>query len=100
MPRLGHVRKPFERKEAGIVRVLIADDDQAVQGFDSRALALKVCKDYPETVIPMMTSFAAELQCAHNLYELIHEVVAKPFSRKQICDVAEEALPFRGRKLH
>ena len=71
MPPVGHVRKPFERKETGIVRVLIAADDQAVQEFDSRALALKVSKDYTETVILMMTSFAAE-----------------------------EALSFRGRKLH
>jgi len=47
----------------------------------------------------MMTSFTAELQCGHNLDELIHEVNAKPFSRKQICDAAEEALSFRGRKL-
>lgn len=68
--------------------------------FDSRALALKASKDYPETVTVMMTSFAAELQCAHNLDELIHKVIAKPFSRKQICDAAEEALSFRGRKLH
>jgi hypothetical protein len=48
----------------------------------------------------MMTSFEAELQCAYNLDELIHEVIAKPFGRKQICDAAEEARSFRGRKFH
>ena len=74
--------------------------DIVMPGMDGIALALKVSKDYPETAILMMTGFAAERQRAHNLDELIHEVIAKPFSLKQICDAAEEALSFRGRKLH
>jgi len=74
--------------------------DIVMPGMDGIALALKVSKDYPETAILMMTGFAAERQRAHNLDELIHEVIAKPFSLKQICDAAEEALSFRSRKLH
>ncbi len=74
--------------------------DIVMPGMDGIALALKVSKDYPETAILMMTGFAAERQRAHNLDELIHEVIAKPFSLKQICDAAEDALSVRGRKLH
>ena len=71
--------------------------DIVMPGMDGIALALKVSKDYPRTAILMMTGFAAERQRAHNLEELIHEVVPKPFSLKQICDAAEGALADRQR---
>lgn len=74
--------------------------DIVMPGLDGIELALKVAKDYPRTAILMMTGFAAERQRAHNLDELIHEVVAKPFSLKQICDAAEDALSVRERRLH
>ncbi len=74
--------------------------DIVMPGMDGIALALKVSKDYPETAILMMTGYAAERQRAHNLDELIHEVVPKPFSLKQICDAAEDALSVRSRSLH
>jgi len=71
--------------------------DIVMPGMDGIALVLKVSKDYPRTAILMMTGFAAERQRAHNLEELIHEVVPKPFSLKQICDAAEGALADRQR---
>ena len=74
--------------------------DIVMPGLDGIALALKVAKDYPQTAILMMTGFAAERQRAHNLDELIHEVVPKPFSLKQICDAAEGALSERERRVH
>lgn len=74
--------------------------DIVMPGMDGIALALKVSKDYPQTAILMMTGFAAERQRAHNLDELIHEVVPKPFSLKQICDAAEGALSERAQRLH
>lgn len=74
--------------------------DIVMPGMDGIALALKVSKDFPDTAILMMTGFAAERQRAHNLEELIHEVVAKPFSLKQICDAADDALVERSRQLH
>jgi hypothetical protein len=40
----------------------------------------------------MMSGYSAERQRAHNLDSLIHKVVPKPFSLKEICDAAEGAL--------
>lgn len=74
--------------------------DIVMPGMDGIALALKVSKDFPETAILMMTGYSAERQRAHNLDELIHEVIAKPFSLKQICDAAEDALSVRHHQLH
>ncbi|MBO6782703.1 MAG: response regulator [Alphaproteobacteria bacterium] len=74
--------------------------DIVMPGMDGIALALKVSKEFPKTAILMMTGYSAERQRAHNLDELIHEVIAKPFSLKQICDAAEDALSVRQRKLH
>ncbi|MHA1568795.1 MAG: response regulator [Alphaproteobacteria bacterium] len=69
--------------------------DIVMPGLDGIALALKVAKELPDMAILMMTGFAAERQRAHNLDALIHEVVAKPFSLKQICKAAAEALAMR-----
>lgn len=66
--------------------------DIVMPGLDGIALALKVAKDHPQMAILMMTGFAAERQRAHNLDVLIHKVVAKPFSLREICDAAEAAL--------
>jgi two-component system cell cycle response regulator CpdR len=74
--------------------------DIVMPGMDGIALALKVAKEHPKTAILMMTGYAAERQRAHNLEELIHEVIAKPFSLEQICDAAEDAMSHRGRRTH
>lgn len=115
-------------------RILIAEDDQAVREFVSRALrhdghdvmavsdgqqaldmlerekfdmvladivmpqldgialALKVSKDYPDLPILLMTGYAAERQRAHNLDALIHDVITKPFTLKEICVAVNVAL--------
>lgn len=70
--------------------------DIVMPGLDGIALALKIAKERPDMAILMMTGFAAERQRAHNLDALIHEVVAKPFSLKQICEAAAEALSTRA----
>jgi len=71
--------------------------DIVMPGMDGIALALKVAKEWPGMAILMMTGFAAERQRAHNLDSLIHKVVAKPFSLREICDAAEAALLAKAR---
>jgi two-component system cell cycle response regulator CpdR len=71
--------------------------DIVMPGLDGIALALKVAKERPDMAILMMTGFAAERQRAHNLDVLIHKVVAKPFSLREICDAAEAALRAKAR---
>ncbi|MEE8445507.1 MAG: response regulator [Alphaproteobacteria bacterium] len=66
--------------------------DIVMPGLDGIGLALKVTKDHPDVLILMMTGFAAERQRAHNLDALIHQVISKPFTLRQICDAASEAL--------
>lgn len=66
--------------------------DIVMPGLDGIGLALRVTRDQPDLPILLMTGFAAERQRAHNLDELICEVVTKPFSLKQICDVAEKVM--------
>ena len=70
--------------------------DIVMPGLDGIALALKVARDYPAMPVLMMTGYSAERQRAHNLEELICQVVVKPFSLKQICDAADEALTKAG----
>ena len=66
--------------------------DIVMPGLDGIALALKVSKDHPDLPILLMTGYAAERQRAHNLEELVHRVIAKPFSLKEICRLVDEAL--------
>ncbi|WP_169567062.1 response regulator [Sneathiella limimaris] len=60
--------------------------------MDGIALSLKVAKDFPNLRILLMTGYAAEKQRAYNLEDLIHDVVAKPFTLTEICEKVEEAL--------
>lgn len=66
--------------------------DIVMPGMDGIALALKVSKDQPELPILMMTGYAAERQRAHNLEALIHKVIAKPFTLRDICNAVAETL--------
>lgn len=59
---------------------------------DGIALSLKAARDNPEMRILMMTGYAAERQRAHNLEELIHNVVLKPFTMDEIGKAVEAAL--------
>jgi len=69
--------------------------DIVMPNLDGIALALKVAKEYPRMPVLLMTGYAAERQRAHNLDVLIHDVITKPFTLRQICDAAEEALAAR-----
>lgn len=60
--------------------------------MDGIALALKVTSAWPDMPVILMTGFAAEKQRAHNLDELIHEVVSKPFTLDQIGMTVANAL--------
>ncbi len=66
--------------------------DIVMPGLDGIGLALKVARDFPGLPILMMTGYSAERQRAHNLDELICEVITKPFTLKQLCDVAEKVM--------
>lgn len=45
-----------------------------------------------------MSGYAAERQRAHNLNELIHRVIAKPFTLREICAAVEDTLAGRAPK--
>lgn len=78
--------------------VLAEDDfdllltDIVMPGMDGIALALKVEREKPGIKILLMSGYATERQRAHNLEELIHRVVPKPFSLREICDAVEDSL--------
>lgn len=59
---------------------------------DGIALSLKASRDNPAMRILMMTGYAAERQRAHNLEELVHDVVLKPFSMEEMGRVVDAAL--------
>lgn len=60
--------------------------------MDGIALALKVTAAYPGMPVLLMTGYAAEKQRAHNLDELIHDVISKPFSLDEIGAAVARAL--------
>jgi DNA-binding NtrC family response regulator len=74
------------------LEILAADDvgfdlvltDIRMPGMDGIALALNVARDYPETVILLMTGFADQRERAADLQAIIHDVVSKPFSLADI----------------
>jgi two-component system cell cycle response regulator CpdR len=66
--------------------------DIVMPGMDGIALALKVSRDRPKMKILMMSGYAHERQRAHNLEALIHKVLPKPFTLREICDAVAEAL--------
>ena len=66
--------------------------DIVMPQMDGIALALKVAKDFPDLPILLMTGYAAERQRAHNLDALIHDVIPKPFTLKDIQNAAARTL--------
>ncbi len=66
--------------------------DIVMPGMDGIALALKVARENPALKILLMSGYAAERQRAHNLDVLIHRVISKPFSLREICDAVDETL--------
>lgn len=87
------------RDGAEALHILQGDDsfdllltDIVMPIMDGIALSLKVAKEFPELNILLMTGYAAERQRAHNLDDLIYDVIAKPFTLSEICDKVAEAL--------
>ncbi|HXR87927.1 MAG TPA: response regulator [Stellaceae bacterium] len=66
--------------------------DIVMPELDGITLALKASKDYPAMKILLMTGYAAERQRAHNLDALVHRVVMKPFTLKDIQKAVAESL--------
>ncbi|MCF8474667.1 MAG: response regulator [Emcibacter sp.] len=66
--------------------------DIAMPVMDGIALALTVSSKYPEMPILMMTGYSHERQRAHNLESLIHDVISKPFSLDELCNMVDEIL--------
>jgi two-component system, cell cycle response regulator CpdR len=60
--------------------------------MDGIALALKASADWPDMPILMMTGYAHERQRAHNLDDLIFEVLDKPFGLAQLREAVARAL--------
>ncbi len=60
--------------------------------MDGIALALQVARDYPGLRVLMMSGYAEERRRAHNLDQIIHDVVAKPFSLDEIVAAVARAL--------
>jgi DNA-binding response OmpR family regulator len=58
--------------------------DIVMPNLDGIALALKVAKEHPSMPVLLMTGYAAERQRAHNLDVLIHDVITKPFTLREI----------------
>ena len=53
--------------------------DIAMPGMDGISLSLQAERDFPVMKILLMTGYAHERQRAHNLDELVHDVITKPF---------------------
>lgn len=66
--------------------------DIVMPHLDGIALALKASRDYPELPVLLMTGYAAERQRAHNLDSLVHEVISKPFTLRDICETVRRLL--------
>jgi CheY-like chemotaxis protein len=60
--------------------------------MDGIALALNAARDFPRTVILLMTGFADQRERASDLEAIIHDVVTKPFSLAEIRQKASEAI--------
>lgn len=66
--------------------------DIVMPHLDGIALALKASRDYPGLPVLLMTGYAAERQRAHNLDSLVHEVISKPFTLRDICETVRRVL--------
>ena len=66
--------------------------DIVMPQVDGIALALKASKDFPDLPVLLMTGYSAERQRAHNLDALIHDVISKPFTLKEICETVRRVL--------
>jgi CheY-like chemotaxis protein len=66
--------------------------DIVMPGMDGIALSQRVSESMPSLPILLMSGYAAERQRAHNVDSIIHRVIRKPFTLREICDAVDEAL--------
>lgn len=71
--------------------------DIVMPRMDGIALALKVARDNPDLPILLMSAYALERQKVHNLDTLVHEVIAKPFTLREITDAVTMTLKDNGK---
>ena len=97
----GHTVTPVEDGLQALAELAAGDfdlllTDIVMPGMDGIALALKVARDNPELPILLMSGFSMERQRAHNLDALIHEVIPKPFTLREILDAVNQVLKTSG----
>jgi two-component system cell cycle response regulator CpdR len=63
--------------------------------LDGIALALAAGRDHPDVAIMLMTGYADQRECTHDLDALVHDIIAEPFSVEQIKGAVREALVAR-----
>ncbi|MEM9880160.1 MAG: response regulator [Pseudomonadota bacterium] len=85
-----HGGEALEKLHAGTYDLLITDIVMPV--MDGIALSLAASSAYPAMPILLITGYSAERERAHNLDALIHDVLLKPFSLRQIGTAVERAL--------
>ena len=65
--------------------------------MDGIALALATVRDYPAVPVLLMTGYADQRERAYGLEQLIHDVIAKPFTLAQLQSAVNGALATRSR---
>ncbi len=85
----------LERLDRHPVDLLITDI--VMPGLDGIELALTASKKHPALAIVLMTGYSRELQRAFGLEKVIHQVISKPFSLREIQALARQALGVRCR---
>jgi CheY-like chemotaxis protein len=70
--------------------LLLADVKMPV--MDGIALALAAGRNHPHVAIMLMTGYADQRKRASGLHALVRDVIAKPFTVKQIQGAVKEAL--------
>jgi CheY-like chemotaxis protein len=80
-------------RETGAFDLLLTDIKMPV--MDGIALALAAVRDYPAVPVLLMTGYADQRERAHGLEQLIHDVLAKPFTLAQLQQAIDSALATR-----
>ena len=83
-------------REQGAFELLLTDIRMPV--MDGIALALATARDHPEVTILLMTGYADQRERASGLEQLIHDVIAKPFTLAAIRAAVSEALAAGARR--
>ena|SRR5436190_1801059 len=77
-------------RERGAFELLLTDIRMPV--MDGIALAHAAARQHPAVTILVMTGYADQRERAHGLEELVHDVIAKPFSLGAMRRAVNDAL--------